>query len=53
VKYQRNVDHINAPMTNHKGGKPVWSEGDIRDVIAFLKTLNDSDAQMVGNTATH
>ncbi|CAB3798140.1 Methylamine utilization protein MauG [Paraburkholderia fynbosensis] len=53
VKYQRNVDHLNAPMTNHKGGKPVWSEGDIRDVIAFLKTLNDSDAQMVRSTATH
>nr|WP_238812840.1 cytochrome c peroxidase [Paraburkholderia sp. SG-MS1] len=53
VKYQRNVDHLNAPMTNHKGGKPVWSEGDIRDVIAFLKTLNDSDAQMAGNTAVH
>ncbi len=47
VEYQSNVDRLNAPMTNHKGGKPVWSEKDIRDVIAFLETLNDSDAQPV------
>jgi hypothetical protein len=23
------------------GAKPVWSEGNIRDVIAFLTTLNN------------
>lgn len=53
VKYQSNIDHHNAPMTNHKGGKPVWSESDIRDVIAFLNTLSDSDAKPVGSTAAH
>jgi len=51
VKYQNNVDHRNAPMTNHKGGKPVRSESGIRDVMAFLNTLNDSDAQPVGKVA--
>jgi cytochrome c peroxidase len=51
VELQSNVDHRNAPMTNHKGGKPVWSEDDIRDVVAFLKTLNDADALPVGHAA--
>jgi len=49
VKYQSNIDHRNAPLTNHKGGKPVWSDGDIRDVMAFLDTLNDSDARAVAS----
>ncbi|WP_231973365.1 cytochrome-c peroxidase [Ralstonia insidiosa] len=40
---QDNVDHINAPFTRHKGDRPVWSQADIRDVMAFLKTLNDGD----------
>ncbi|NML45043.1 c-type cytochrome [Ramlibacter sp. G-1-2-2] len=43
-KYQSNVDRRTAPMTNRKGGKPVWSEEEIGDVVAFLKTLNDADA---------
>ncbi|MBY4867668.1 hypothetical protein K6W76_14285 [Burkholderia anthina] len=41
VAYQNNVDHIDAPLTRHKGEKPAWSDADIRDVIAFLKTLDD------------
>ena len=45
VSYQGNVDHRNAPMTNHKGGRPVWNEAQIQDVEAFLKTLNDADAR--------
>lgn len=51
VQYQSNVDHLNAPMTNHKGGKPVWSEADIGDAIAFLKTLNDGDASPASRAA--
>jgi hypothetical protein len=38
---QDNVDHIDPPLTQHKGDPPVWSEADIQDVIAFLKTLSD------------
>jgi len=34
-------------MTNHLGGKPVWSDSDIRDVVAFLNTLTDADAKTV------
>ena len=36
-----NVNRRNAPMTNHAGGKPVWSAKDVRDVVAFLETLTD------------
>lgn len=36
-----NVDTTDAPLTYKKGDKPVWSEHDIDDVIAFLKTLDD------------
>ncbi|NIE66915.1 c-type cytochrome [Burkholderia sp. Ax-1719] len=36
-----NVDTTDAPLTYKKGDKPVWSEHDIDDVIAFLKTLSD------------
>ncbi len=42
---QGNVDHRNAPMTNHRGGRPVWNEAQIRDVSAFLKTLDDADTR--------
>ncbi len=38
---RHNVDTIDAPLTYKQGDKPVWSEDDINDVIAFLKTLND------------
>jgi cytochrome c peroxidase len=42
-----NVDIKTEPLTNHLGGKPVWSDSDIRDVVAFLNTLTDADAQAV------
>lgn len=38
---QDNVDHIDPPLTQKKGDKPVWSDEDIQDVVVFLKTLND------------
>ena len=42
-----NVDTKTEPLTNHRGGKPVWSDSDIRDVVAFLDTLTDADAKTV------
>ncbi|MEX3942924.1 hypothetical protein AB4Y44_25805 [Paraburkholderia sp. BR10937] len=39
------VDTKTEPLTNHLGGKPVWSDADIRDVMAFLDTLTDADAK--------
>jgi cytochrome c peroxidase len=48
---QDNVDRINAPFTRHRGERPVWSEIDIRDVIAFLGTLNDGYAERLPRQA--
>ncbi|MEX3979116.1 cytochrome-c peroxidase [Paraburkholderia sp. EG287A] len=42
-----NVDTKTEPLTNHLGAKPVWSDADIRDVMAFLDTLTDADAKTV------
>ncbi|MGS0892054.1 cytochrome-c peroxidase [Burkholderia stagnalis] len=42
-----NVDTKTQPLTNHRGGKPVWSDSDIRDVVAFMNTLTDADAKTV------
>jgi cytochrome c peroxidase len=41
---QGNVDHITPPFTQRPGDAPVWTDTDIRDVVAFLETLTDSDA---------
>jgi cytochrome c peroxidase len=38
-----NVDVIDEPLTRHEGGAPAWSDADIDDVIAFLRTLTDRD----------
>ena len=40
-----NVDVIDAPLTRHAGESPAWSDADIEAVVAFLRTLNDRDAQ--------
>ena len=45
VALQGNVNSRNAPMTNHRGGRPVWSASDVQDVVAFLETLSDGYEQ--------
>jgi len=40
-----NVDVIDQPLTRSEGAVPVWSDAEIDDVIAFLQTLSDRDAQ--------
>lgn len=48
-QYRDNVDALDPPFLNHKpGGQPALSEGEIRDIIAFLKTLNDGYASAAG-----
>jgi len=42
-----NVDIIDQPLTRKEGEAPVWSDAEVDDVIAFLQTLNDRDAQVV------
>ena len=38
-----NVDVIDEPLTRKPGDEPVWSDAEIDDVIAFLRTLSDRD----------
>lgn len=40
-----NVDVIDEPLTRMEGAPPVWSDGDIDDVISFLQTLTDRDSK--------
>lgn len=46
--YRRNVDHGDAPMDRSLGGRPALDEAEIRDLIAFLKTLNDGYSTVAG-----
>jgi cytochrome c peroxidase len=40
-----NVDRHTEPLTRAAGEAPVWSDAEIDDVIAFLRTLTDADAE--------
>jgi cytochrome c peroxidase len=40
VQYQGNID-TQAPLDRHSGDSPAMSEGDIKDIVAFLNTLTD------------
>jgi cytochrome c peroxidase len=44
-----NVDVIDAPLTYKEGETPAWSDSEIDDVIAFLKTLTDRDVEPVAD----
>lgn len=51
-QYRDNVDALDPPFLNQKpGGRPSLSEGDIHDLIAFLKTLNDGYSATSGGPA--
>jgi cytochrome c peroxidase len=43
-KYRANVDETDAPFDRKFGDKPAMTEQDIRDIIAFLRTLTDARA---------
>jgi cytochrome c peroxidase len=45
---RRNIDVIDEPLTRKEGEAPAWSETEIEDVIAFLKTLTDRDVESTG-----
>lgn len=44
VSYHANINR-EAPFGGKKGGKPALSESEISDMLAFLSTLSDADAQ--------
>ncbi|MQQ99850.1 cytochrome-c peroxidase [Glaciimonas soli] len=41
VKYHANVDVTDAPFDSKPGVPPALTDDEIKDVVAFLKTLND------------
>ena len=41
AQYRNNVDTIDPPFNRKPGQTPAMSAQDMRDIIAFLKTLND------------
>jgi cytochrome c peroxidase len=43
-----NVDIIDQPLTRREGEAPAWTDAEIDDVIAFLRTLSDRDAETAG-----
>jgi cytochrome c peroxidase len=41
VQYRANVDVADAPFDRKFGDKPAMTDAEIKDIIAFVKTLND------------
>jgi cytochrome c peroxidase len=39
--YRGNVDTTDAPLDRKLGKRPAMSDGDVQDIIAFIRTLND------------
>jgi cytochrome c peroxidase len=40
-QYHANIDDKDAPFDRKFGDKPAMTDADIRDIVAFLQTLND------------
>lgn len=45
ARWRGNVDVIDLPLTRTEGAPPVWSDAEIEDVMAFLRTLSDRDVR--------
>lgn len=41
AKYHANIDKADAPFDRNPGDAPSMTDADIKDIIAFLQTLND------------
>lgn len=46
-----NVDVNDAPFNRHRGDEPALNDAEIKDVVAFLKTLTDGYQQAGGRPA--
>lgn len=42
--HRGNVDQLTPPMDRQPGDTPALGDGDVRDIVAFLRTLTDADA---------
>ncbi|HEY4319705.1 MAG TPA: cytochrome c peroxidase [Gemmatimonadales bacterium] len=40
-RFRGNVDTIDAPLNRHRGDRPAMTDQDMRDIVAFLRTLTD------------
>jgi cytochrome c peroxidase len=49
VSLRGNIDVIDEPLTRKEGASPAWSDAEIDDVIAFLRTLTDRDTLPAGH----
>jgi cytochrome c peroxidase len=49
-KYSQNIDHADAPLNRNRAGRPALNNAEIRDLVAFLKTLNDGYSANAGGT---
>ena len=43
VRYQGNVNISDAPLNRRSGERPALDDSEIRELIAFLRTLSDAD----------
>jgi cytochrome c peroxidase len=50
-RYRANVDHVDVPFTLRPGDKPLLTDADIRDLAAFLETLDDGYSREAGGKA--
>jgi cytochrome c peroxidase len=48
VRYQDNIDTLDAPLNRKPGDVPALDAQEIRDVVAFLGTLNDGFSTVSG-----
>ena len=44
VGHRGNVDRLTPPMDRKPGDAPALADADVRDIVAFLRTLTDEDA---------
>jgi cytochrome c peroxidase len=47
--HRANVDRLTPPMDRKPGDTPAIDEGDVADIVAFLRTLTDGDVAVAGN----
>lgn len=40
-RYRANVDTVDPPLNRHRGQAPALTRPQMRDIVAFIKTLND------------
>jgi cytochrome c peroxidase len=52
ARYRVNIDRTDAPLDRPHAGKPALNEAEIRDLTAFLKTLNDGYSATAGGAKT-